>query len=176
MPVGDVTRHLGDTKEPSFFVHDAIEYRARPEATPVFAHAPALGLGPPLRSGARYQLLRYPSRTIGIGVENLEVSADDLIGPVAGDLLSALVPAAHPSVRIEHQNRVVRDAVEQDLKPPFVILAGRECRCFWHRRIAAPRARDGRLGRLHEMRSRRICCRPSDPPTAKGTRNARHLD
>ena len=59
---------------------------------------------------------------------------------------------------------------------PFVILAGRECRCFGHRRIAAPRARDGRLGRLREMRSRMICCRPSDPPTAKGTRNARHLD
>ena len=112
--------------------------------------------------------------TIRIGVENLKVPAYDFVGAVAGDLLSTLVPAAHSPIGTEHQDRVVRDAFEQNLIPPFVILAGRECRCFWHCGVATPRARDARW--LCEMRSRMICCRPSNPPTAKGTRNARHLD
>jgi hypothetical protein len=91
-------------------------------------------------------LLRYPSRTVCIGVENLKVPANDFVGLVARDLLSPFVPATHSPIGIEHQNRVVRDAFEQNLKPPFVILAEREGRGFGHCGVATPRALDGPLG------------------------------
>ncbi len=60
-----------------------------------------------------------PGQVIG-RVEAAEVRADDLLGGIALDALGARVPAGHAALRIQHEDGVVGDPLDQQ---PELLLA-----------------------------------------------------
>ena len=51
-------------------------------------------------------------------VEDAEMLADDFVGAVADHVLGGLVPARHAAGGIEKEDRVIDDALDQDLEMP----------------------------------------------------------
>src|SRR5208282_3454455 len=91
--------------------------------------APGFGLVPAIAGGDFERLLRHIRSTIILGVEAREVLADDLVGAVALDALCAPVPVGDDAIWIEHVDRVVGDAVDQQGIALFA-LAQRQFGCF----------------------------------------------
>src|SRR4029079_18393501 len=79
----------------------------------VLADAPALLLEPALLRRDPQLVVRVPPGARFVGVEELEVAADDLIGAVALDSLGAWVPRPDPAGHVEHEDRVVAHARDQ---------------------------------------------------------------
>src|SRR5204863_518661 len=96
------------------------------------AHAPALVLEAAL--GARdLELVFGPAARDRLGrVEAREMLADDLVGPVALDLLGAGVPAHHPAARVDHEDGVVVDAFDEEAETFFGWRGARALRTFRH--------------------------------------------
>jgi hypothetical protein len=59
-----------------------------------------------------------PSRRLELGwVEDPEVLADDFVGGVTLAALCPRVPGGHPAVRVEHEDRIVADGLDQEPEP-----------------------------------------------------------
>src|SRR5690606_28847568 len=98
--------------------HDA----ARPEQRPVLARAPAL-----VRHAADVARLgdllpRLVRRDVLRGVEVREVLAENFLRRVAADALGSAVPAADEAVAVEHENRVVVDALDEQTEAFLALL------------------------------------------------------
>src|SRR5262249_43998155 len=113
LPPRQVPRDLGEAAQGPGFVAQRRRQRERPEGRAVAAHAPAFALVPSFSRRQLERALRLPALDILHRVKAREGAADDFRGCIALDLLSALVPAGHPSFRVEQENGVVLDAVEQ---------------------------------------------------------------
>ncbi len=131
-PVAEIAGHLGKGHQLPIAVAHPADDHVGPEACAVLAHAPALVFEAALAGGG-FQLhlaLARVLRRIEVG----EVLPDDLVGAVPLDALRAHVPGAHPTVRIEHENGIVLDALDQQAEA-FSIL-----RVFFLHRVDGARA------------------------------------
>src|SRR5690606_23781395 len=119
-PLGDVAGDLGEADQLAVLAN-GVQHAVRPEAAAVLAEPPALLLVDAFaRRGLERLLWHLPLPVLG-GVEAGEVPADDLLGAVALDALRARIPVGDAPGRIEHEDRIVGDALDQQAE---VALAG----------------------------------------------------
>ena len=85
----------------------------------VAPHAPAFGSILALVGGDLERARRLAALPLLLGVEAAEMLADDLGRRVLVDALRARVPVGDVAVRIEHEDRVVGDALDEQPKAPF---------------------------------------------------------
>ena len=90
------------------------------EAAAILAHPPAFGLVPPVPARRRQRLLRLAGLAVLVGEEACIGLAEDLVAGVALGTLGTQVPAGDAAVRIEREDRIVHDAVDQQ---PEALLA-----------------------------------------------------
>src|SRR5471030_3232807 len=89
----------------------------RPEGRAVLAHSPAFvfHMADLPRDG---QLARWLARRgLFRQIKLREMPADDFLARVSLDARRARVPADHEALRIEHENRVILDTVDQQPEP-----------------------------------------------------------
>src|SRR5215216_2630505 len=108
--LGDVARHLREATQDT-----------SPEPRTILAYSPALFLVAPL-------LLRYLKLSLWLGalqilfrIEDREMVSYNLFMVVALDVVRPFVPAGHLTIRIEHEDRIVFDALHQQTKPFLVV-------------------------------------------------------
>jgi hypothetical protein len=82
----------------------------RPDARANLVLATPLGCGDLQFAGG------FPRCDIGRRIKNREVPADDFLGTIAFKTLSPGVPRRDVTVHIEHENRVVHDAVDEQIE------------------------------------------------------------
>ncbi len=111
--LGHVARDLGVAEQPPLHVPDRIDQHAGPEHRAVLAHPPAFSLVLALGQGLVQRLDRHAGPPVSVGVELGEVQADDLVGGIALDPLSAGVPVRDHAVGIEHDQGAVVDALHE---------------------------------------------------------------
>jgi hypothetical protein len=114
-PLREIPRDLAEAAQLTLLVPQSGDHHVRPEQRAVLAHPPTLVLDATHLAGDRELLLRL-SGCHGLGqVELGEVLADDLVRLVALDALSARVPRAYPTAHVEQEDRVIGDAVDEQL-------------------------------------------------------------
>jgi hypothetical protein len=117
--LGEVARDFRKAAQHAVFVVQRADDDVGPEARAVGAHAPALVLEPPQARG----LPQLDGRPIAVArllrIEIREMLADDLVGLVALDALGALVPGLDDPLRVEDEDRVVLDALDERLEEGF---------------------------------------------------------
>ena len=118
-PLGDVARDLHEADERAHLVADRLDHDARPEQALVAPHAPALDDVLALVGGDLEGARRLAALLLLLGIEPAEVLADDLGRRVLVDALRAHVPVGDVAVRVEHEDRVVGDALDHHAKAPF---------------------------------------------------------
>ncbi len=123
--LGDVAGYLGEADMRTVLAADRIDDDAGPEAGPIAAQAPALGRELALRECGGERPGRHVPRPVLLGVEAREVGADDLLGLVSLDTAGAGIPVRHHPVAVEHVDRVVGHALEQQA---VALLAGAQGR------------------------------------------------
>src|SRR4029450_12776251 len=121
--LADVARDLGEADQPPLPVGDAIDHRAGPKARTILAHAPALGLELAAVAGYAQRPLGSARLAVFLGVEATVVLADDVLGGIALDALGPGVPIVDDATRIEHVDRVVGDAVHEQLETALGLLS-----------------------------------------------------
>jgi hypothetical protein len=113
---GEVARDLAEALQPAARVAQRRDDDIGPETAAVAPNAPAFVLEP-ARLGGQAQFLLGPARRDGgRRIEERERLADDLVGAPALEPLRAVVPALHDAVRIEDEDRVVDDALNEQLE------------------------------------------------------------
>ena len=172
LAIGGVADHLGEALELAPLVAQGGHDGTPPESRAVATDLPLLARH--LAAGRRLPDLRLGLARLGIleGREAREGLADDLGGVISEQQVRAVVPAQHAPVRVEQQDRIVLDAIEEELDP-LPIDGGRFLArdlvepwpVFPRSRIAlwfrdAPPAMGGRL---EAARGRRRAGESSDP-------------
>jgi hypothetical protein len=116
LALGQVAGHLGEPPLGAVAPYEPGDDDAGPEPGAVLAHPPPF-VGPPaLRTGLTDRAVRYTGKAILLGVEGGEVPADDLVRPVALQSFRPGVPAGDDAVGVEHEDRIVHDARDQELE------------------------------------------------------------
>ena len=92
---------------------DGIDDDARPEVAAVLADPPAFRFEPPFPLCGLQRPQRYVRGPILVGIEAGEMLADDLGSGIALHPLRARVPVRDVPGRIEHEDGVVGDALDQ---------------------------------------------------------------
>ncbi len=113
---GDVAGDLGETQDRTVIAVDGVDDDMCPEPCAVLALSPAFLFEAAFASGGIEADLRFAALPILFGIELREVLADDLVGGISLDALGASIPIADIALRIEHVERVVRDALHEQLK------------------------------------------------------------
>ena len=129
--LGDVARDLRKAKQLAVRVADRVDDDVRPEQSAVLAHPPTLGLVAALLGRRAERAVSRAGRAIGLGVEDRDVPADDLVGRVALDPLGAGVPADDLARGVEHDQRIVDDAGGEETRTPRSLLANASWSAFW---------------------------------------------
>ncbi len=116
--LGNVPGDLGETDEVAVLV-DGIDDDAGPEEGAVLADAPAFLLVAALFPGDAQGAERLAVRAVDFGVEAGEMLPNNFVGRIALDPLAAAIPARHYAVRIQHVERVVGNAFNQESEVTF---------------------------------------------------------
>jgi len=87
-----------------------------PEARAVLAHAPAFVFETAGIGGDVQGALRQPGRPVLLGIKPREMLPDDVLGAIPLHPLGATVPGRHRSGRVEQEDRVIDDPLDQDAK------------------------------------------------------------
>src|SRR3569833_1364719 len=112
-PIREIARDLREPDQLTRGVADRADNGVRPEPRAVRADAPALVLEPAGLTRDLELVIALPRRDVVRRIEPREVHAEDLVRGVAHDRARARVPRGHVALRIEHDQRVVADAVDQ---------------------------------------------------------------
>ena len=120
LPIGEVAHDLREPLQFTGFAADGRHHLVAPESRSVLADAPALSLRASVRLGCPQLLLRYTALPILGCEEHGEVLPDDVVGGVPGQPLRRRRPARDPAGHIEHDNRVIADAFDEQ---PILLLA-----------------------------------------------------
>src|SRR5262249_14179270 len=112
----DVARDLCEADKLTAAVMEGIDDRVRVEAAAILTHSDALTLIASLAACGRENLLREPSLAVEIGEEPVEGLPYDLVGRPAFDPLGAGVPSQHDAIGVEYVDRIVSDAVDEQLE------------------------------------------------------------
>ena len=118
--LGDVAHQLGEADQLARLAADRVHHNAGEEAAAVLAHQPEIALELALARRGDERLVGDVVLALLLGQEDAEMAADDLVGLVTLDALGAVVPAAHAPVGVEHVDRVIARAPEQQA----VVLLG----------------------------------------------------
>src|SRR5207248_1600750 len=103
---------------------DRADDHVGPEAAAVLAEAPAFVLEAAVAGRGDELELALARVYVVVGVEHREVLPDDLVGAVAVDGGGAGAPGGDVAARVEHEDRVVADALDE----APVALLGHEAR------------------------------------------------
>jgi hypothetical protein len=122
--LGQVARDLCKSVEVSRRRPQRREIGVRAKPLAILAHAPAFDLVSLVEGGSREQLLWNLRGTILGHEENLVRLTDDLFGGPPVDALGTFVPARDQAICVEHEDRVVAHAVDQQ---PKSFLARSQC-------------------------------------------------
>src|SRR4051812_49162080 len=95
------------------------------EALAVGAQPPALSLEAVIGLGRRERLDRLAGGYILLREEDRDMLADDLLGSIAMDPDTAGIPTRNVAGRIQHEHRVVGDAVKQHAQIDITALKRR---------------------------------------------------
>src|SRR6185437_2092555 len=106
-----VARHLGEADELAGPTSQRGDDDVGPEAGAVLADAPPLVFYAPLSRGLGPQPRRAPVRPILGRIEELDRLAHDLVVLVTLDEGRAGVPGLDPPLAVEHEHRIVTDAL-----------------------------------------------------------------
>ena len=117
--LGDVARDLHETGERAHLVADRLDHHARPEQALVAPHPPALDHAFALVGSDLEGTRRLAALLLLLGIEATEMLADDFRRRVLVDALRAHVPVGDVAVLVEHEDRVVGDALDDHPKAPF---------------------------------------------------------
>ena len=118
-PLGDVARDVHEADQRADLVADRLDHGARPELALVAPHAPALDGIFALVGGDLERARRLAALLLLLGIEAAEVLADDFRRRVLVDALRAHVPVGDVAVAIEHEDRVIGDALDDHAKAPL---------------------------------------------------------
>src|SRR5205085_2502520 len=110
-PFGQVARDLAIAHEPSTRVAERRNDDVGPEARAVFPDAPTLILEPSLTRRNLQLPRRFPSLDVLSRIKGREVTTDDLLLTVSLDAPRTLVPRLDVPLRIEHEDGVVSDVL-----------------------------------------------------------------
>src|ERR1019366_8866230 len=101
-------------------ISDGRDDDVRPEARAVLAYAPAFIFESPDPSRNLQLAFAHARAHVLVAVEPREVLADDFVGLVSLDPLGAEVPGRDDPFRVEHEDRVIADALDE---PPELLLS-----------------------------------------------------
>src|SRR3984957_12731557 len=116
VPFGNVAGNLGEADELTPLIQRINDNRGE-ELRAILAYPPSLGLELSAATGCFEGARRQPGLTIFLGIEHLEVPADDFIRVVSLDALGAGVPVADDAIGVEHIDGVVDDPLDQQAEP-----------------------------------------------------------
>src|SRR5438094_4603849 len=116
---GDVTRDFGESAQTAGLVTKRGDDDVGPKARAILSDPPAFRLEPTMLLSHGQALGRYPCGNITGRVEGRQMSPEDLVGLVTLDPFCALVPARHVTAWIHQEDRIVFDAVDQQVKALF---------------------------------------------------------
>src|SRR5690606_5979377 len=114
VPGGDVTGDLGEADQLAV-LPDRVDQDMGTEPAAVLAHPPALGLVTAIARGDAERTLRFAALDVLLRIEPREVLADHLGIGIALDPLAAGVPAQDGARCIEHVDRVIGNALQQQV-------------------------------------------------------------
>ena len=130
-PFGEVARDLGKSEDLSVGRLDRIDDDACPKAASVLAHPPAFGLELSRFRGSPQSALWNLGRFVFRRVERRKMAADNLVAGIALGARRARIPVDDVTVRIKHEDRVIRDALDQKTEPALGIFKlGKACGQF----------------------------------------------
>src|SRR4030095_1253572 len=122
LSVGEIPRDDRKTDEVPAFVAQRGDNRVGPEARSVLAHAPSLLLAAPVDGGVAQRLARQPLGLIFGRVKAPKRFADDFFVLVTFDVLSAGIPGRYPALDVEHEDRILLHAFDQQAKTLLALL------------------------------------------------------
>src|SRR5215472_6001800 len=120
--LGDVTSNLGKTDQLAGAATDRVDDDACPETFTVLAHPPTFPLESALPRGDRQRPLRQAARAILGRIEEGEMLTDDLVCPITRNPPCARVPVADDTVRVEHADRIIRNALDEQTEAALSLL------------------------------------------------------
>ena len=120
-PLGHVAGDVYEPGERADLVAHRLDHGARPEQALVAAHAPTLDDAFALVAGEMERACRLAALLLLLGVEAAEVLSDNFGRGILMDSLRAHVPIGDGAAAVEHEDRVVRDALNDGAKPPFAL-------------------------------------------------------
>src|SRR6185437_6097479 len=115
-----VLRDVREARELALPVDDGTQDDLRPVGRTVLADSPSLELHLARAAGSRELVPRSVRDDVLGSIEIGEVAAEDLLRAVAGDALGPCIPGAHEPARIEHEERVIVHALDEE---PEALLA-----------------------------------------------------
>ncbi len=115
-PLREITRDLGEPQKLTVGISHGRDDDVRPEERTVFPDAPTLVF-------ECTRVFGYPELVLGplllprlVRIKNREVVPDDLVGSVSLEALGASVPCQNITLRIQHENRIISDALDEQLE------------------------------------------------------------
>ena len=118
---------LAIADQATHLVADRLDDEAGPERGLVAPHLPAFGSVLALIGGDMQRARRLAALPLLLGVEAAEMLADDLVRRILVDPLRAGVPVGHAPVGIEHEDRVIGDALNQQPEAPLAVARAPLC-------------------------------------------------
>ena len=122
LALGQIARHLGEPDQLARVASQRGDDHVCPESGSVLADAPPFVLDPPLFRRLGQQPGRTPLLPVLPRVKELNRLADDLFPAIPLDQRRPGVPGRHPSIAVEHEDRVVADALDQHAKTIVALL------------------------------------------------------
>ena len=122
LALGQIARDLGESDERASFVSERGDDDVGPESGPVLPDAPPFVLDPPLGRRLGQQPGRPPVLPVLPGVKEVDRLAEDLLPLIPLDQRRPGVPGRHPPVAVEHEDRVITDAFDQNAETLVAFL------------------------------------------------------
>ena len=117
-----VAGNLGKSQEFALRRFDRVDNDTRPKRGAILADAPAFRLVFAGRCRDRQCLCGHPLGPFIFSIKPRKVMADDLLARIALDPFRACVPVHHMTLRIQHVDRVIGNALDQQPEAAFGIL------------------------------------------------------
>ena len=119
---GQVARDLGKSHDVAFGISDRVDDDACPEPALVLANPPSLSFEFARLGGNGQSLCGDFRLSILLGVEGREMTAEDFLALVSLGPLRSGIPVDDVPAQIEHKDRVIRYAFDQQPEAPLGFL------------------------------------------------------
>ena len=120
-PFGDIARDLGKAYELTTLIADWINHDECAKSASVLSHAPAFGFKSAVAHRTFQRPCRHTSVAVFLGVEKTKMLSDDFVRTITLDTLRSRIPRDDDPVRINLEDRVIDDRIDE---PP------KACICF----------------------------------------------